>query len=284
MRILASCLLGFTIWAAPAHAVIWSGFGTNVVFTGTTAQASATWSESLSQGVRGLSFPSNRLDSAWIQTFPIPVGLAWRPPTEADVAVAIEGAFTDAFVKEDRSMYAYIRYGCDRRNWSTWIPMAHTTGALHSESTLAQLHRDDDRRQKTFSATLRIPSEVGKSYWEGMDAWRKTDPAWADDQDAYSRWLLSRNPAFFERTFPFLGYIQIRFENPSGFHGVTNIKSIRIRGSWVVGGLHSPPKGGAYPESDESAWRLDLEDLGQNQSDKRKPNTPSHGASLPRRP
>jgi hypothetical protein len=54
------------------------------------------------------------------------------------------------------------------------------------------------------------------------------------------RWILSREPDFFEKQLPFIGYVQFRFE--AQFHGGQRIRSLRAEVSYVMSGMYVEPK------------------------------------------
>lgn len=74
-----------------------------------------------------------------------------------------------------------------------------------------------------------------------MKEWWKTDPIWSSDETEFCEWLIKKDPDFFAKQMPFIGYIQVRVEKMS-VNNTQNLKSITIGYSWAVGGLQSIPK------------------------------------------
>lgn len=71
-----------------------------------------------------------------------------------------------------------------------------------------------------------------------MHEWWKTNPIWDSDEHEFCEWLIKKEPDFFKKYFPFIGYVQILTE----FHFVSNsqkLKSMKVAYSWRVGGLQS---------------------------------------------
>jgi hypothetical protein len=162
----------------------------------------------------------------WLQTGKVPAGLAWRPPTAAEVTLSIH-------VKDTKdlppSLVAYVRYGCDGIHWSTWAVMSETkarAGAVQS-----------------YRASLRVPSVAKERYHALHSKWEQTEPDWSSDEDALCRWIARERPQFFEKELPLIGYLQFRLEDSSGARAVT-ITKLAATVSWGVGGLHNVPRKG----------------------------------------
>ncbi len=251
-----------------SDAAILSGFRTNISFRVSADRVAVTWSESLEVRNDGLSFRTNSLTHGWIQTKQIPVGLAWRPPIGSAVTVKIDGNFPIDFDAGSRALSVFIRYGCDGIHWSTWIPMTYGYGAIGVNPLPSPTGNMTETNAPIFTAQLRIPRIQQERYLQRMDDWRNTDPEWCSDQDAYSRWLLEKDPFFFRDNLAVLGYVQVRLELDGLYLGQVVIRSVNVSGQWGIGGVHEVPKSGEYPLSHEQQWNLfqhELEDKNPNQ-------------------
>jgi hypothetical protein len=87
----------------------------------------------------------------------------------------------------------------------------------------------------------------------------KQDVPWKSDEEAAVRWILGKQPDFFAKHLPFIGYVQLRYE--LGFWGGQRIGSLKADISWGVGGMHSAPRdAGADRPGEMSAWRFKAEE------------------------
>jgi hypothetical protein len=184
------------------------------------APAGVHWSSDLALAQAGLVLntvprPRHFTDFS-IETDKIALGLSWRVPTGAKFTVSLNG-------KKTGTPYVYYRYGCDGVHWSTWYQM---TQANKSE----------------FSAEVRLPRAARYVYDRLWAQWNRTSPEWQDDEDALCRWIAKHDPHFFEREFPFLGYVQFRLEWDL-IEDRFAIETLTIDENWSVGGAVSghPP-------------------------------------------
>lgn len=85
-----------------------------IVFAPDKIQKGVTWSKGFSLKETGLETEQlNRgvSQDVWILTHAFPIGLSWRPPTAANFYVSFDGDIATPAI--------YIRYSCDKVNWST---------------------------------------------------------------------------------------------------------------------------------------------------------------------
>src|SRR6185312_9764200 len=92
-------------------------FNTFIIdFTNSPAAiTNASWSENISISVNGLGWDgrTNQSREMWIQSVPIAIGNAWRPPRSVTILAEINprclqiGRF-------------FVRYSSDGAHWSTW--------------------------------------------------------------------------------------------------------------------------------------------------------------------
>ena len=66
--------------------------------------------------------------------------------------------------------------------------------------------------------------------------------------------LLKREPKFFEKTTPFIGYVQFLYETQ--LDGGQRMKRLKVEVGWFLGGLHHPPKNPAAQKGRDVPWRF----------------------------
>jgi hypothetical protein len=213
-----------------------------LIFSSEKIQKGVTWSENFSLKETGLEtteLPANQSRDLWIQTHAFPIGLSWRPPSSANFTVSFEGSLNDADPNYRIEPQIFIRYSCDKVNWSTWYNFNKT-------------ERKDKERFKIYEGKIWLPALASERYLKLMREWWKTEPMWSSDENEYCEWLLKKEPDFFAKEMPFIGYVQVRLEKMS-VNLSQNLKSMTIGYSWGVGGLASIPK-------DKSKVRKNTED------------------------
>jgi hypothetical protein len=91
-----------------------------------------------------------------------------------------------------------------------------------------------------------------------LSEYAKLDVPWKSDEDAAVRWILDKQPDFFARQLPFIGYVQFRYED--GFYGGQRITSFKADASCGIGGIHSAPKDrNAYKDRHLKPWSFKAE-------------------------
>ena len=226
-----------------ARGEIGTNFSTNFVFKAGAPNGAAVWSDSLVQTKAGLGRSAKNVGGAWIETPPIPVGLAFRPPTSTMVTVR-----TQSEPAHVRLGQVYIRHGADRKHWSNWMLLTPGNTGLHDP------HPTD---QSTYTITLQVPEVDRKRFGALYQDWKKADPNWDDDVDAYARWLLKQDPAFFRKHLPFIGYVQIRMEHVTQRDPAAIVVGFDVSGSCTVSGMSSAPRRAGHPVDQEASWHLD---------------------------
>ena len=205
-------------------------------------QKNITWSDSFSSGETGLEtklLPANQSQDVWIQTHAFPIGLSWRPPQAANFSVSLDGSFDEVDPTFPIPPQIFIRYSCDKLNWSTWYSFNPT-----DKKTKDGL--------KVYASKISLPHSAAERYRNLMREWWKTNPVWSSDEHEFCEWLVKKEPDFFAKEMPFIGYVQVRIEKFS-VNSAQNIKSMTIGYFWGVGGLQSIPK-------DKSKVRKNTED------------------------
>ena len=158
----------------------------------------------------------------WVQTKPLAVGLYWRAPTSASVKVKILPP-----LRKDLPADVFARYSADYKHWSSW----------------QALHRDDKKTKATaFTGDLGIPERELRQYQSYLEQYSKLDVPWTSDEEAAVRWILKQQPDFFERSLPFIGYIELLFDAP--FYEGWRIKRFEAHISYGMSGLRAEPKDG----------------------------------------
>jgi hypothetical protein len=79
------------------------------------------------------------------------------------------------------------------------------------------------------------------------------DVPWKSDEEAAVEWILNRDPEFFGKHIPFIGYAEFLYEGE--FRGSQRIQSLKVEISYVLGGLHSPPRDEAAYKNRYVPWR-----------------------------
>jgi hypothetical protein len=202
-----------------------------ITFSTTEIRKNATWSNNFFLNETGLEtkqLPHNQSQDIWLQTHTFPIGLSWRPPTGANFSVYFDGTLNDADPTYKIEPQIFIRYSCDKLNWSTWYSFEKTDRRTQDRLTI-------------YESRIQLPASAGDSYRSLMQEWWKTNPVWSSDETEFCEWLIKRDAQFFVREKPFIGYVQLRLEKPS-VNKAQTIKSMTIEYSWSVGGLASIPK------------------------------------------
>ncbi|MEQ8762850.1 MAG: hypothetical protein RL885_02915 [Planctomycetota bacterium] len=170
---------------------------------------------------------------SWLETSPIAGGLSWRPPQQAMLSVTLEG------VLEPERVTVSVRYGVDGRHWTKWIPL--------------ELVEEKGKTSQPPKWTGRLEAGDREAYQEQLEAWLATDTIWQDDEDAACRWIAERDPKFFAKHQPFIGWMQCRvtMKAPVTEKAVVRFKKLKLESIWAVGGLHRSPKPGSQPAYDK---------------------------------
>jgi hypothetical protein len=197
-------------------------------FSPNKVQKSVSWSEGFSQTEMGLEtkpLPENQSQDVWLQTHAFPIGLSWRPPSSANFMVSFDGSLEEA---GQGYPSIFIRYSSDKANWSTWYAFEKTEKKTKDGLVI-------------YQSKIWLPMSASERYRGLMREWWRTDPIWSSDEHEFCEWLIKREPDFFAKQIPFIGYVQVRMENISVQKSLT-LKSMTIGYAWGVGGLQSIPK------------------------------------------
>lgn len=196
------------------------------------AKANVSWStpQHINVTKEGLGWEGGPNDGSrdfWLQTKPIAIGQSWRPPNSALIRVDIDRAGTQGRL--------FVRYSCDRQHWTTWHPLER---GLHRQLQPRNLQRDEEN---TFDGIIRVPRRAMTSYEKlRLDYSRREDVPWRSDEQALVTEIVKQDPAYFQKSTPFIGYVQLLYETE--LPAETPIRQIDVNIGWVLSGRHHEPK------------------------------------------
>lgn len=264
-----ACLL-----ASSAIASIQDFKSLNIDFTNAAdAKTKATWSEpdKLAITTNGLGWDGEAASSrdGWIQTIPVALGLSWRPSYAISVRVSIHPKPTEFVLNNGQKTtpYAgdvYVRYSPDSEHWSTWQVL---------QTSEPQSITEKQNPGRHFSGIIRVPYTDREQYERLISDYAKLDVPWKSDEDAAVRWILEKQPDFFAKHLPFIGYVEFLYE--CGFRGGQRITSFKADVSCGMGGIHSLPKDKAvYRDRDSKPWSFKA----QEEEQKSEPTNPPYSS------
>ena len=207
----------------------------------------------------------------WIQTKPVALGLSWRPPYAISVRITIQPPPREFAPSSGPKMtpdagQVYVRYSPDRLNWSSWQTLERVEPPSGGEK----------KPGRYYGGTIRVPQRERSDYEKLASDYSELDVPWKSDEEAAVQWILGRDPGFFSKHIPFIGYAEILFE--ADFYGGQRIKSFAAEIWYGMGGLSSPPKDESVEKDrGEIPWRFEAK-----VNRKAVPGDPASGAS--RRP
>lgn len=105
---------------------------------------------------------------------------------------------------------------------------------------LAKPKKKTNEGFEEYKGEISIPYSQDK-YRKLMRDWWKTNPIWNSDEHEFCEWLIKKEPDFFKKEFPFIGYVQVLTEFDS-VRNAQKLKSMKVAYSWGVSGLQSIPK------------------------------------------
>jgi hypothetical protein len=175
-------------------------------------------------------------------TAPIATGTAWRPTSGVTLVGTVCPA-SQVFRSGVWHGQLFVRYSPDKKHWSSWQVLQNTTEPKPGD------------KGTEFSGRLHVPQIERNRYDELIQQYHKLEVPWGSDEEAAVKGILQKQPDFFAKNLPFIGYIQFHFEGP--FRGGQRITSFDYRISWGIGGLHLPPKDPDAYKKSEGPWRFD---------------------------
>lgn len=213
------------------QAQLFSSDKEEIIFAPNRINKEVTWSKGFFLKATGLEtemISANSGQDIWIQTHAFPIAMSWRPPESASFRIYFDGSIKEIDPNLPSAPRIFIRYSCDKVNWSTWYQTNTNDKATETES-------------KIYKANISLPQAASEKYENLKREWWKTNPVWSSDEHEYCEWLIKKEPDFFAQEFPFIGYVQVRLEKIS-INTSQTIKSLTVEFNSMVSGLSSPPK------------------------------------------
>jgi len=235
--LLLSALLG--LMAMPAGAVIIGGNVLEVDFTDPEdARAKAAWSPpQMDCTAAGLGWEGKVLSDQpqFIETKPLAVGLYWRPPQGVGISVSVEMP-TGPLKQKDGSEQQvqpgrlYVRYSADAKHWSDW-------------QLLPQDMELWKKGKAAFKGEVAIPTRLRAPYNERLLAYaqwvnKEKPDLWASNEEEAVRWIVAKEPDYFRKQIPLIGYVQFLYEGT--FLEARRVKGLKIYVNYATSGLASP--------------------------------------------
>jgi len=215
------------------------------------AASKATWSlpDKLTISEKGLGWDGRAPESVdgWIQTKPFAVGLSWRAASNVSLRVTIAPPPKPFLLDNGQTStpYAgqvYARFSPDSKHWSTW------------QSLKTDIPLSTDPAGSLFTGTMGVPQRERREYGDLREAYSKLDVPWTDDEEAMVAWIIARDAKFFERSLPFVGYVEFLFEAP--LHGGQRITALTAYVGYGMSGLHRVAKDPKVAENRDVPWRF----------------------------
>jgi trk system potassium uptake protein TrkA len=169
------------------------------------AKAKATWSDpnriTVTDAGLGWDGQQNALRDTWIQTTSLAVGLSWRPAQSVNITAEVEPRLKPIALDDGKTFLPYVgnmfvRHSPDGKHWSSWQAMQWKGS------------KDDDRSKREFTASVALPTRDRKEYTKLMRQYQELDVPWKSDEEALVKWIIQRDPEFFKKHTPFIGYVQ----------------------------------------------------------------------------
>jgi hypothetical protein len=245
----------FSLFFPPARAFCVMDASREIVLDLTNlaeAQKQARWAdpERIDINKKGMGWdgPSNAYRDFWIETTDdIAVGWSWRPVQSVTIKAEVEMSEMSGSSETTKLFYSgqlFARFSCEGLHWSTWQ-------LLQSERS-----KTKDRSKEIYTGRLSVPNRNRRPYYDLLRKYSKLDVPWKSDEEAAVRWILQKDPGYFEKHTPFVGYVQFLFE--ISLPGGKRIKSLKFTLNYGTGGLHSPPKDKSIYKKRQGPWRFKL--------------------------
>lgn len=246
----ALALVVVSVAITPSRASIFDMDRLAIDFTSEAgARGKANWGEgnALNVTANGLGREGDAasLVYGWIQTKPVAVGRSWRPPLSVSLQVVISPPPKPITLRSGQTTMPwwrklFARFSPDCKHWSSWQ-------ALRSDPTNADL--------RVFCGELSIPQREREAYSALLTEYAKLDVPWKSDEEGAVRWIIERTPDFFERSIPFIGYVEFLYELP--FYGGQRISRFEAAIGWSLSGLHhSPQNPDVLRDRAKTPWRF----------------------------
>ncbi|MBN2316771.1 MAG: hypothetical protein JXM79_22780 [Sedimentisphaerales bacterium] len=252
-KIIAFSSLVFIFLGNHANASIIGNKVLKINFTDANdAKAKATWSEpgKISITENGLGWDGRRNASldTWIQTIPLAIGLSWRPAQSANITAQLKPEMKPVTLPNGKTYTPFIgsmfvRYSADGKHWSTWQAMAYPKP------------KGKTPIERKFTAYVNVPRIERTEYMSYWYKYQKMNVPWVSDEEAMVKWILRDDPHFFDKSIPFVGYVQFLYE--TSLPANQRITECHVTASYGLSGLHQPPKNReVYKERNDIPWRF----------------------------
>jgi hypothetical protein len=225
-----------------AGAAIFSSSRLTIDFTDPNdARTKAIWSEPnlITTTKQGLGWDGTESSSRdiWFQTVELPIGLCWRPAQSANIVVEVEPT---GKTRDSCAGAMFVRHSPDARHWSSWHAI--------------QLKDPQDKQKSKYEYTtlVAVPRKNRKEYVQYHLQYQQLDVPWKADADALAKWIIEREPNFFDKPPPFIGYLQFLYE--VSLTGGQRIARFDAVASWAVSGLHVRPNDPDFRMNLASPW------------------------------
>jgi hypothetical protein len=245
--------LWMALGSSSSHADIQGSKKVDIDFTNeTNAQARATWSEpgKLTVSEEGLGWDGDGAASrdGWIETMPVALGLSWRPTSAISVRVSIQPSPQEYTLGNGKKYTGdagelYVRYSPDLKHWSSWQALQRSEPPSTGET----------KAGRCYNGTVRVPYREQSVYNQLVSEYSHLDVPWKSDEEAAVQWILKRDPDFFSKYIPFIGYAEFLFEGE--FRGGQRIKTLRVDIAYAMGGKHSLPRDDKGYNNPHGPWR-----------------------------
>lgn len=213
------------------------------------AKKKATWSDPAKLTItdQGLGWDAaeNALREGWIQTTPLAVGYSWRPTQSVSVRVEISPPPKTITLPNGQQSTpgpgsVFVRHSPDGSHWSSWQLLNHA----------------DDKKGtvRGFSGRVAIPHRDRAEYERLAEEYRTLDVPWKSDEEALATWIVKQRPDFFRDHQPFIGYVQLLFEE--SFWGGRRIARFEAQTSFIVNGGSFIPRDKDAKKDRNGPWRF----------------------------
>lgn len=204
----------------------------------------------ISSGGLGWDGPPNAERDGWIQTEPVAIGYSWRTPESMSVRVIIRPAPKEETLSNGQKYIpypgaAYVRYSPDLAHWSSWQLLQNSEARSDDEKADPGLFRE---------GRIGVPAKERQHYAELLNEYSRLEVPWGSDEEAAVAWMLKREPDFFSKQLPFIGYVQVLYERP--FVAGARIKELRADITWGMGGMAQPARDPKAEKDRSTPWRF----------------------------
>lgn len=218
------------------------------------AESQASWSPADKLTVTpdglGRDGDGNSLVPGWFQSKSFAIGYSWRPTVSAMIRATITPAPHSFLLPNGNPTTAqpgnlFVRYSPDNKHWSSW----------HSLQQDMELW--NTKKEVAFKASIQVPNRDREDYQKLLQEYAKQDVPWSSDEDAAVRWIIAKNPKFFEGAIPFMGYVQFLYE--CNFYGGQRITGFNAEIGYGMSGFMAFPRDKELKQGLKKPWHYQAE-------------------------